>query len=533
MALQMSSRGLRAVKKRRQKELAKGNEADRPAGRITFRPYQNEAFRNRQNGVEVWLWGRQTGKSFTLAAWAVDRLITRPGRLVTVLSNSRANGMELNHKCAEICQRLEQLFEQEDLSPDTRFETMNLETRITINGQVGRIKVLAASPRTARGFSGDLILDEFAFHENSTAIWEAVEPILAANPDYLCRIASTPNGRHNMFYRLATDERIPGRRVPRSLAWQQGLKIFHPITRAEITPEEARSLASDQRAYDQNYECSFETGSMALLTHELIDAAERPGVGMIYEQTWSNPISSFALWSELGGLCGPVVNPVLPPAPLSPIAHCRLPIREASLFLGVDVGRHRDLTVMTLLEKAGSSFIVRGILRMRDCRLPLQQEQLEWICGQPGLRRAHLDMTGLGLGLYEYAREKLGAKIHGINFASSVRMEGQGGGSNGGGASTRITEHLATQLLQAYEDRRIQHPIDPLLREDLRLPERIVTPSGRVSIAVAGGGPTHADHFWSLALALNAAKEEIHPPGEIEVIEQTGRMFVPRKYLIL
>jgi len=56
---------------------------------------------------------------------------------------------------------------------------------------LGRIKVLAANPRTARGFSGDLILDRsLAFHENSKAIWEAAEPILASHPDYCCRIAS-------------------------------------------------------------------------------------------------------------------------------------------------------------------------------------------------------------------------------------------------------------------------------------------------------------------------------------------------------
>jgi hypothetical protein len=48
------------------------------------------------------MWGRQTGKSFTLACWAVRRLIERPGRLVTILSNSLANGAELNRKCAEI-----------------------------------------------------------------------------------------------------------------------------------------------------------------------------------------------------------------------------------------------------------------------------------------------------------------------------------------------------------------------------------------------------------------------------------------------
>src|SRR5688500_5633550 len=111
---------------------------------LTFRPYQQDAFDNRENGLEVWLWGRQTGKSFTLAAWAVDRLVTKPGRLVTVLSNSRANGLELNFKAADICARMQHAFEQEDLSTDNRFETMNYEIRISVGGQVSRLKVLPA-----------------------------------------------------------------------------------------------------------------------------------------------------------------------------------------------------------------------------------------------------------------------------------------------------------------------------------------------------------------------------------------------------
>src|SRR4051812_8580417 len=192
-----------------------------PTHNIQFRPYQLKAFCNRTNGIEIWLWGRQTGKSFTFAAWAVKRLLTRPGRLVTILSNSRANGVELNRRCAEVCQLLNQAFEQHDLSPDTRFETFNTETRITLHGQTGRIKVLAANPRTARGFSGDLILDEFAYHEDAAAIWEAAEPILGSNKDFLCRIASTPNGKHNMFYRLSTSSDIPVSRITRTDAWTQ------------------------------------------------------------------------------------------------------------------------------------------------------------------------------------------------------------------------------------------------------------------------------------------------------------------------
>src|SRR4051812_37877067 len=79
---------------------------------LNFRPYQRRAFENKTAGIQILLWGRQTGKSYTLAAWAVDRLLTRPGRLVTVLSNSKVNGIEFNRRCAEVCEKLGQAFEQ-------------------------------------------------------------------------------------------------------------------------------------------------------------------------------------------------------------------------------------------------------------------------------------------------------------------------------------------------------------------------------------------------------------------------------------
>ena len=69
-----------------------------------------------------------------------------------------------------------------------------------------------------------------------------------------------------------------------------------------------------------------------------------------------------------------------------------------------------------------------------------------------------------------------------------------------------MTEAMATELLRLYEDRRIQHPRDGDLRDDLRKPEKITSPSGRVSIAATRDEAGHADHFWSMALAVEAAK---------------------------
>lgn len=444
---------------------------------INFRPYQWEPFRNRENGIEVWCWSRQIGKSYTLAAWAVDRLLTRPGRLVTILSNSKDNGIELNAKVAEVCDKLDKAYEQCDLSEDAKFESMKLETYIVVNGLKGRIKVLAASPRTARGFSGDLILDEFAFHENSPAIWEAAEPIISSNPDFLCRIASTPNGKHNMFYRLCNDPSVVLRKVPRSEAFQQGLKIYHPKTRQPITPDEARALAQDKRAYDQNYECKFADENMALLTYELIARSETEGVGVICRGEWSA-----AAIAKLREIIGPV-------------------------YVGVDVGRNRDLTVITVLEKVENVFKMRAMLELENMRLPDQKRRLKIVAEHPHFRKGKVDMTGLGVGLLEFAQDDFGrSRWEGVNFATTVPVTARLVAEGRKQETAKVTEVMATEMLGEFEDNRVRIIADVYLREDLRKPERIVTANGRVSIAATRDEAGHADRFWSLALGLYAAR---------------------------
>ena len=497
------------------------------AGKLKLRTYQEDIFWDEESGIVVLHWSRQIGKSLVLAAWAVNRLITRPGRLVTVLSNSKENGAEFLQKCAEVCRIHGSRFETMVKSPDFDFEDMRMELRIRNCGKIGRIKVLAANPRTARGFSGDLILDEFAFHENGNAIWEAAEPILASNKDFLCRIASTGNGRHNLFYRMVEGDHVvetpnakiqnpkekecltadnadgarmgvkndecrspndecrmttsgtvsaenstasgdvnwyleevavagsgfgfrkvfiqprpkrerlelkytEGRngegprieivhppsggrhqgepvkneklkvkngeeefltadgadgatmgkeeikkseaepnidhrtsnaehrmeekgnpppdldgfvvpyyrsklgfwvsRVTRTMAHGMGLEIYDSQTRESITPERARAQALDKHAYDQNYECSFADENLALLSHELLTAAECDDAGEIFEQDWSASALE------------------------------RLRQSKGQLFAGLDVGRKVDLSVLTVLERSEGMFWVRAML---------------------------------------------------------------------------------------------------------------------------------------------------------------------------
>jgi len=455
---------------------------------VNYRKYQQRVFWDDQTKTVIVHWSRQIGKSYTLAGWAVKRLLTRPGRLVTVLSNSRDNGAEFVMKCQEICRKLGQAIEIEsnkeeldartDLAEDVKYELMRFEVRITVDDgsgpQTGRIKVLAANPRTARGFSGDLILDEFAFHENSAAIWEAAEPIISSNPDFLCRISSTGNGRHNMFFQLISEGRIPYYLVRRSDAWAAGeLKIYSVIDGSEITPTEAEDQASDKRAYRQNYEGEFNDENSALLTQDLINAAMREGIP-IDKQSWS--AASIARMERMQG----------------------------DKFLGQDVGRNQDLSVQIVTLKSGSMRRVIGMLIMERLRLPAQQRELDKVLALPGFIRACIDMTGIGLGLVEYAQEAHGSKIIGINFSSTAPITRRLLAEGRKKETAKITEIMATNLLGTFEDRAIEVPADKDLRDDLRKPERLVSPGGAVSIAAVRTEAGHADRFWALALAVHA-----------------------------
>ena len=452
---------------------------------IQFRPYQSPVFLDRTSGIVLLHWSRQIGKSFTLASWSVDRLLAQlqkyPTFLITVLSNSRDNGGEFVLKCHEVCRKLDLAFESDDQSPDLTYDNMRMEVRIVLNGKIGRIKVLAANPRTARGFTGDLILDEFAFHEDSAAIWEAAEPILSSNPEFVCRIASTGNGKHNMFYRMVTSGQFTVSRISRTEAWRQGVKVYDPNTRQPITPEEARHKALDKRAYDQNYELAFNDENMTLLTHELISAAERALIP-IDEQSWS--AASLA----------------------------RMFRAEGDLFVGLDIGRNRDLSVITVIERLGGLKRVIGMLRMSAMRLPDQQRQLDPVCLLPRFRKLCGDMTGLGLGLIEYLQESHGQyRIVGINFSTTEAITERITAEGRKAETAKVTEIMATDLLGCFEDRSIEIPVDEELRNDLRKPEKVTSPGGRVSIAATRDEAGHADHFWSLALANRASLTESDP----------------------
>jgi phage FluMu gp28-like protein len=284
-------------------------------------------------------------------------------------------------------------------------------------------------------------------------------------------------------------------RVTRASAWQQGVKIYDlKSNRAEIDPATARLRALDKRAYDQNYECVFADENMTLLTYELIAAAQSDAV-TIDSQEWTAE-SIARMKSAKGQLC-----------------------------VGNDIGRNHDLSMVTVIEHEGQLRRVVGMLKMENTRLPDQQRQLAVVCYLPNFKGYCGDMTGIGLGLVEYLQEQFGCyRIQGVNFSATepvsdrMRLEGRKA------ETARVTEIMAVNLLTCFEEHSLKDlPNDPLLTDDLRKPEKITNPGGRVSIAATRDEAGHADGFWSLALAVRAG-EAIAAPFAYQRVEIPGRV---------
>jgi hypothetical protein len=518
---------------------------------LKLRTYQLPVFLFRGKFLLV-EFARQTGKSFTMANWAVARLLERLSRpevrnwLIVVISNSKGNGIEFGQKISDVLEAVREADAQirgqlesftreepERVTDEDRailsgapieIEDFAQRMEIRLSGKKGRIMVLAASPRTARGFSGDLALDEFAHHENANKIWDAAEPIVSANPEYQVRIASTHNGIGTLFHRWVQDGRFPVASIKRSEAWNMGqgserhLREFadrwerldpkafaawkasprymqaQPQDRivigslikqptdggavCEITPDEAEAEAGWAKAeYRQNYENEpYHGDNLPFLSWDLISRSMTAPAFAPDQQAWAD--STLAALARHHG--------------------------NASLYVGQDFARNGDLSVVSVLAENQGSCVHVARLEMRDQTTPHQRRQMERLMGAVGgrVQRVVMDMTGNGTGLSDELAERYGSLILPVHFASTVPLDDVLRTSGDKRATMLISERMAVDLQRSMEDGKIALPHDDALREDMRKPCRVIRGS-RVLVASAKDSNDHADRFWSLALALH------------------------------
>ncbi|HWR37020.1 MAG TPA: terminase family protein [Clostridia bacterium] len=413
------------------------------------------------------------GFSFATGGKRLLRLLEKPNHTVTVLSASKAQSIEFVENVQKIRQAMgavAEIFEEPFV--DQFGVTSETQSRLQLaNGS--RMIALPANPRTARGYPGDAVLDEFAHHQDSYAIWAAVMRQLALGHE--ADVLSTPNGEQGKFFDLARDlglvdgvapDTNPVRKGPWSGHW-----VDVNLAVAEGCPiniEEMREGIKDDDTFAQEFLCVFLKAVGAWIGVDLIQAAEDDGATIMWPQGY---------------------------VPIGPV------------YGGLDVARDRDKSVLWLDEHLGDVAWTRGVISYHGMPFPQQHKSFSPLVGLT--TRTAIDSTGMGIALFDYLVQDYPGRVMGVNFA----------GNNDAGV--KLKTDLAILLKKRLEAGKKRIPADKDIRQELMAIKREVTGTGvrfdapRIEVdgAVAGGKKrklySHADSFWAAALAEFAARNTV------------------------
>lgn len=394
-----------------------------------FRGYQ-EDFIFSVDRVVILNWARQIGKSTALSYWAMCRALFRPGHTVCVFSNTVKNGEEILFKIEDFIK----------VEEDKMVNYVLRRGRIEF-GNGSRVVVLAASARTARGYSGDVILDEFAFYRCPGDLFGAVQPIISSDESFKMVVSSTPALEGGSFFETLCKN--SGYRVfncSRSEAYKRfGVPVYSEIDGRLITPEEAERESLDKAVYRASYELDFGVVRQRPV-FTLADIREAPKSG------------------ELGfnGL-------------------------KNAVFVGIDVGRSGDKTVAWGLS---ADYATAGCVVLQSAGIADQVNELLSCLGT--VRKLAVDATGVGAGFADLLRRRFRREILPVHFGGKYRSRG-----------VMMAMPFALTFFLKKNWKKVSIPDNPLIFNDLLIPqygdgEKILT---RRELG------SHCDYFWALALA--------------------------------
>lgn len=338
------------------------------------------------------------------------------------------------------------------------------------------------------GKRGSRLLDEFALHPDPRLLYSIAYPGITWGGSM--EIVSTHRGSQNYFNELLTEIREKGNpkgwsvhRVTLQTALDHGflykLQCKLPEDDQRVQMDEAeyfnfiKSGCADEESFLQEYMCVPGDDASAFLSYDLIASCRYP-----LPAGWSefriDRISYDSRGVEL---------------PVKTLGKWEIANATGPLFIGWDIGRQRDLTVICVGELLGSRLHIRQLVEMERTPFERQEAELHPLLKHPLFRRAVGDQTGIGRQFAERAAKVAGRmRVEGLDFTPTVKDE------------------LATPLRAAFEDRNIAIPDDAQLTADLRGIRRMVTATNQIRYDGERGKNGHCDRFWAIAMCKHAGK---------------------------
>jgi len=328
-----------------------------------------------------------------------------------------------------------------------------------------RINSMSSNPDAQAGKRGGRVLDEFALHRDPRKLWSIAYPGITWGGSL--EAFTTHRGSHNFFNLLVREIRENGNpkgisfhSVTLQTALEEGLlyklqQKLPPDDERQAMDEAAyfdlvRAGCADEESFQQEYMCRPADDDVAFLEYDLIAGCEYQ-----IDVAWGAP-------------------------------------EGRELYVGVDIGRKKDLTVLWVVERLGDVLYTRHVEAMQNMRKSDQEKILH-----PWFARASricIDATGLGIGWADDAQDRYGEhKVEAVTFTPKVK------------------EALAYPVRGRMQDRTLRIPYSNPIRADLRSVTKQTTAAGNIRFTAERTPDGHADHFWALALAIHAAASPVAP----------------------
>ena len=470
-------------------------------------PYQRRWVED-DSHLKIVVKARQIGYSFAASIRALLQCLKRKTTWIFLSKGERQSRLLMEkvqehiQSCGILARACESSFFEGTL-------IKQLEVRFA-NGSV--IYGLPANPDTARGYSGNVTLDEFAFHADADKIYAALFPTITRG--YCLEVISTPNGQQGKFYELAKAaglvEQESGVRSQESggtgsslvtrhssLAWSgHRVDIYEALRQGlNIDLQLLRAGCDDETSWQQEYCCQFVSTAENFIPPALIAQCAS---------------------AEATTDC--------PPQSLASAPH------PADFYLGIDIGRRHDRTVFWLDRVTVGPSSARPGAPSRSAtwpqagedggRAPLGPttdrvavarmvrtfsntpfaEQLAFARevlslpgrdGRPLVRRACIDATGMGAPLAESLQQEFGPRVEPVMFTVAVK------------------EDMAYRVRRRMEQRLDLIPDAPPIARAFGAVKKLVTLAGNTRFDAQRTDLGHADEFWAKALADLAAEQPV------------------------
>ena len=316
---------------------------------------------------------------------------------------------------------------------------------IALTGSTSEIKtpsgaiiyIFANNFRTIQGFSGSVWLDEFAWYMNPKRIWEAFIPsitsIKAGETKARITVLSTPFEQDSLFHKLVLDD-----------------TKYYMFSRHKTTIYDAVKVGLD------------------VDIQVLKDLFDEDSWATMYECQFVDDDSSFFPISLIKS-CVKDYNYYTPP-------------KNARLHSGYDIGRKKDLSVLSVLEKFDTRYTLCIQDTLKKASFESQRTHLKDHLNVFMNSYMCIDKTGIGMDLAEKMETKYPSRVDGIYFTASSK------------------EMMVLNLKKMLEDKFITIPNDPILIADIHAIKRRAGQK-RMLYDADRNIYGHADRFWSLALA--------------------------------